>query len=84
MSLFIYKYSYFRFYFKHIQTYSSIIEEHTHANSEPCVSLVYSEIWHIRITKHIQTPKYIHDTLLNIFTKAPSWTHDTVLNAPLF
>ena len=39
--------------------------------------------WHIHITKHIQTPTYIHNTILNVFTKAPSWTLDTVLNAPL-
>ena len=53
------------------------IQEHTHTYSEPCVSLPNSEPW------HIQTPRYIHNTILNIFTKAPSWTFDTVLNAPL-
>ena len=67
-------YSYFRFCFRHIQTYSSIVQEHTYAYSEP---------WHIRITKHIQTPRHIHNTMLKIFTKAPSWTLDTALNAPL-
>ena len=28
--------------------------------------------------------RYIHNTILNIFTKASSWTFDIVLNAPLF
>ena len=27
--------------------------------------------WHIPITKHIQTPRYIHSTILPIFKKAP-------------
>ena len=76
-------YSYFRFCFRHIQTYSRIIQGHTHAYLVPSVSLAYSEPCHILITKHIQTPRYIHNTILNIFTKAPSWTFDTVLNAPL-
>ena len=62
-------YSYFRFRFRHIGTYSSIIQDHTHAYSEPCVPLAYSEPWHIPTTKHIQTPRYIHNTILNIFTK---------------
>ena len=75
--------SYCRFCFRRIQTYSSIIQEHTHAYSEPCVSLAYPEPWHNLITKHVQTPRYIHNTILNIFTKAPSWTFDKVLNAPL-
>ena len=65
-------------------TYSSIIQEHTHAFLEPFVSLVYSEPWHIPITKHFNTKRYIHNTILNIFTKASSWTFDTVLNAPVF
>ena len=76
-------YSYFRFCFRHIQINSRIIQEHTHAYLVPSVSLAYSEPWHILITKHIQTPRYIHNTILNIFTKAPSWTFDKVLNAPL-
>ena len=59
--------------FRHIQTYSSIIQEHTHAYSEACVSVAYSKPWHVLITKHIQTPRYIYNTILNIFTKAPSW-----------
>ena len=53
-----------------------------HAYSEPCVSLAYSKIRHIPITKNIQTPRYIRNTILNIFTKAASWTFDTVLSAP--
>ena len=77
-------YSYFRFCFRHVQTYSGIIQEHTHAQSEPSVSLAYSKPWHISITKHIQTLRYIHNTILNIFTKAQSCTFDTVLNAPVF
>ena len=72
--------SYFTFCFRHIQTYSSIIQEHTHAYSQPCVSLPNSEPWSIPIIKHIQTPRYNHNTTLNIFTKARSWTFDTVLN----
>ena len=68
-------YSYSRFSFRHIQTYSSIIQEHT---------LAYSKPWPIPITKHIQTPRYIHNTILNIFAKAPSWMFDTVLIEPLF
>ena len=55
-------YNYFRFFFRYIQTYSSIIQEHTHAYSELCVSLAYSEPWHIPITKYIQTPSYINNT----------------------
>ena len=68
----------FRFCFRRVQTYSSIIQEHTHAYSKPCVS------WHISITKHIQTLRYIHSTILNIFTKAQSCTFDTLLNVPVF
>ena len=79
MCLCIYKclYIYLRFFFRHVQTYSSIIQEHTHAHSEPCVSLAYSEPWHILITNYTQTPWYIHNTILNIFTKAPFWTFDS-------
>ena len=33
--------------------------------------------------KHIQAPRYIHHTILNIFSKATFWTFDTVLSAPL-
>ena len=76
--------SYFRFCFRHVLTYSSIIQEHTHAYSEPSVSLAYSKPWHISITKHIQTLRYIHNTILNMFTKAQSSTFDSVLNAPVF
>ena len=67
--------SYFRFCFRDIERYSSIFQEHTHA---------YSDRWHILIAKHIQTRRYIHNTILNSFTKAPSWTFDTVINVPLF
>ena len=76
-------YSYFRFCFRHIQTYLSTIQEHTHAYSEPCVFLAYSEPWHIPVTKHIQISRYIDNTILNIFSKATSWKFDTVLNAPV-
>ena len=72
--------SYFRFFFGHFQTYSSIIQEHSRTYSELFVSLAYSERWHIPITKYIQTPRYIHITILPIVTKAPSWAFDTVLN----
>ena len=51
---------------------------------QPCVSLAYSEPWDIFITRHVQTPRYIHNTILNFFTKAPSSTFETVLNVPLF
>ena len=60
-------YSYFRFLFRYIQTYSTIIQEHTHPYSEPCVSRPNSEPRHIPITKHVQTPRYIQNTILNIF-----------------
>ena len=70
---------YFRFYSRLIQAYSSIIQEHTHAYSEPCVSLVFSKPWQIPITKHIQTPKHFHNTVLNIFTKAQSWAFNTTV-----
>ena len=76
-------YSYFRFCFRHIQINSRIIQEHTHTYLVPSVSLAYPEPWHILITKHTQTLRYIHNTILNIFTKAPSWAFDKVLNAPL-
>ena len=56
-------YSYFRFCFRQLQTYSSIVQEHIHAYSEP---------FHIPVTKHIHTSRYIPNTILNIFTKAPS------------
>ena len=74
---------YFRFCFRHVQTYSRIIQEHMHAYPELYVSLAYSKLWHIPIKKHIQTLRYIHNTILNIFTKARSWTFDANLNAPL-
>ena len=77
-------YSCFRFGFRLNQPYSSIIQKDTHSHSEPCVSQAYSEPWHIPIKKHIQTSRYIHNTILNIFTKASSCMFDTVLNAPLF
>ena len=54
--------------------------KYAHAYSELCVSLAYSEPCHIPITKLIQAPRYIHNTILTIFTKAPSWTFDTILN----
>ena len=76
--------SYFKFCFRQVQTYSSIIQEHTHAYSEPSVSLVCSKPWHISFTKNIQTLRHIHNTILNIFTKAHSWRFDTVLNVPVF
>ena len=74
-------YIYFRFCFRHIQTYSSIIREYTHAYSEICVSLANLKPCYIPITKHLQTPRYIHNTILNIFTKVPYWTFHTVLKA---
>ena len=76
--------SYFRFCFRHVQTYSNIIQEHIHAYSKLSVSLAYSKHWHISITMQIQILRYIHNTILGIFTKAQSWTFDANLNAPLF
>ena len=54
--------------FRHIQALFESILTHIQnlaTNSEP---------W------HIQTARCIHNTILNIFGKAPSWTFDTVLN----
>ena len=80
--------NYFRFCFKHVQTYSSIIQEHIHAYSELSVFLAYLKPFKLKtlqtpITKHIQPLRYIQNTILNIFTKAQSWTFDANLNAPL-
>ena len=74
LSVLLSLYSYIKFCFRHIQTYSSIIQEHTHVYLEPSVSLTYSEPWHIHITKDIPNPHCIHYTILNIFINAPSWT----------
>ena len=71
------------FCFRHFQTYSSIIQEHIDAYSEHYVSLAYSKPWYIPISKHIQALRYIHNTILNIFTNAQSWTFNANLNAPL-
>ena len=76
-------YSHFRFCFRHIQAYSSIIKRQTHIQN-----LLYP--WHIYnpgifISQGIfrlQNIFIIHNTILNVFTKAPSWTFDIVLNAP--
>ena len=73
-----------RFCFRHVQTYSSAIQEHIHAYSELSVALAYSKPWHIPITKHIQTLRYIHNTTLNIFTNAQSWKFNANLTASLF
>ena len=62
--------------YKYIQVYSDIFKYY-------CVSLPNSKHWHIPMIKHIQTPRYIHNTILSIFKKALSWTFDTALNAPL-
>ena len=70
------------FCFRHIQTNWYIIQGSAHTYSEPCISLVYSKPRHIPVTKHIQTPRCIHNAILNIFTKAASWAFDTVLSAP--
>ena len=43
--------------------------------------------WHIQIPDIFLSQsifRYIHNTILNIFTKAQSWTFDSNLNAPLF
>ena len=41
--------------FRHIRPLFKSI----HTYSELCVSLVYSEPWHVPVTKHIQIPRYI-------------------------
>ena len=61
--------------FRHIYALFKSILEHIENLRYP---------WHILITKHIQILRYIHNAILNIFTKAQSWTFDAVLNAPLF
>ena len=66
--------------FSGIFRHSSIIQEHSRTYSELFVSLAYSGRWHIPFTKYIQTPRYIHITILRIVTKVPSWAFDTVLN----
>ena len=76
-------YSYFKFCFRHVRKYSDIIQEHTHAYSEPFPSLAYSKPWKIFITKHIQTLRYIYNTKLNIFKKL-NLGRLTVLNALFF
>ena len=55
-----------------------------YAYSGLSVSLAYSKPWDIPTTKHIQTLRYIHNTIFNIFTKAQSWKFDANLNASLF
>ena len=70
-----------------LQACSDIFKHYSRAYSrlsEFSVSLAYSKPWHIPITKHIQTLRYIHNTTLNIFTKAQSRTFDTNLNGPFF
>ena len=76
--------SYFRFSFRHVQTYSSIIQEYIHAYLELSVSLPYSNPWYIPITKHIHALRYIHNAMLNSFPKAQSRTFDANRNASLF
>ena len=53
---------------------------------------ILTHIQNFLYPSHIQNPgiflsqstfRYIHKTILNNFTKAPSWTFDTVLNVPL-
>ena len=68
--------SYCRLCFRYIQIYSSINQAHTQAFSG--VSLTYSAQQHIPITNHIQTPSYIHNTILNFST-----TFYKVLEVPL-
>ena len=66
--------------FRHIQSLFKSIFTHI---QELSVFLAYSKLQNIPITKHIQTLRYIHNTILNNFTKARSWP-DAVLNATLF
>ena len=73
----------FRFCFRHVSTYSSIIQEHIHAYSKLSVSFSCSKPWHIPIPKRIQTQLYIQITILNIFTKAHFSTFDANMNPPL-
>ena len=70
-----------------LQACSDIFKHYSRAYSRIfrifCVLGIFKP-WHIPITKHIQTLRYIHNTTLNIFTKAQSRTFDTNLNTPLF
>ena len=50
----------------------------THVKNHVCIPGI-SKPWHNPIIKHIQ--RHIYNTVLNIFSKAPSWTFDTILNA---
>ena len=84
LSVLLSLHSYFRFCFRHVQTYSSIIQEHIHALSEFSVSLAYSKPWHIPITKHIQTLRCIYNNHIKHFQKEQTWTFDTVPNASFF
>ena len=54
------------------QAYLDISKHYSriYAYSESCLPLTNSESWCICITKHIHTPRYIHNTILNIFTKS--------------
>ena len=77
---------YFRFFLKFpwFQANIDIFEHNSRAYSRIFRTLCISNIFRNQESsyhKHIQTPRYIHNTTLNIFTKAPSWTFDTVLNA---
>ena len=58
------------------------MKEHTHEYSALSIDYIYISAYleHILVTKHIQTPRYIHDTILNIFKKAQSWMFNTVLD----
>ena len=47
-------------------------------------SRAYSSIFRTFVYPwNIQTTRCIRNTILNIFTRAPSWMFDTVLNAPI-
>ena len=66
--------------FRHIQTYPDIIRRIQaysaiiQAYSEPCVTLAYSESWHIQNQRHIQNPG-ISKTLAHLEpeTYSESW-----------
>ena len=68
-----------------LQACSYIFEHYSRAYSRTLRSfcVLGTKPCRILITKHIQTLRYIHNTILNIFTKAQSWTFDANLNAPL-
>ena len=91
-------YIYFRFCFRHVQTFKFYSRAHSrifrisslpdifrtqHTGRKLNVYKTFS-LRPVSMRKHIQTPRYIHNTILDISIKASSQAFDTVLNASLF